>query len=335
MWQYAVNGTQRRYGGNMQNDFWSSALFSISVTLPTLLLLILGIGLRKRKIIDDKFSQQATSVVFKITLPALLFLNVFKNPIAELNEQLVMIWACVLGTLLLFLCAEIFATKFVQEKRERGTFVQGVYRGNCSILGLAFCLNAYGDAALVPATIYAATTAIIYNVLGVITLSRSLSDGKVNIPRMILNVVKNPLIVSIVLGFFASYLNLAIPKFMLTTIQYLATMTLPLALICAGVSIELKALYKVSGISLWASIGRVIVAPIFMVLLGKLFGFSGVNLGVIFLMNATPMAAAAYAMVRGMGGNANTAANIIGITTFASMFISALGLTILHQMGWV
>ncbi|CDF99515.1 Hypothetical Uncharacterized protein [Avibacterium paragallinarum JF4211] len=72
--------------------------------------------------------------MFKITLPALLFLNVFQNPIKHLNEQLMMIWVCVFGTLLLFLLAEIFAEKFVADKRERGTFVQGVYRGNCSIL---------------------------------------------------------------------------------------------------------------------------------------------------------------------------------------------------------
>ncbi|WP_410678353.1 AEC family transporter [Avibacterium paragallinarum] len=319
----------------MQNDFWGSILFSISVTLPTLFLLILGIFLRKRNVIDDRFSQQATGIVFKITLPALLFLNVFQNPIKHLNEQLMMIWVCVFGTLLLFLLSEIFAEKFVADKRERGTFVQGVYRGNCSILGLAFCLNAYGEAALVPATIYAATTAIAYNILGVITLSRSLSNGKVNVQQMIINVVKNPLIISILLGFIASYLKFTIPKFILTTTQYLASMTLPLALICAGVNIELKALYRISGISLWASVGRLIIAPIFMVWLGKLCGFNGVTLGVIFLMNATPMAAAAYAMVRGMGGNANTAANIIGITSFASMFISAIGLVILHQIGWV
>lgn len=319
----------------MQNDFFQSVLFSISVTLPTLLLLLLGIGLKKRNVIDDKFSHQATGIVFKITLPSLLFLNVYQNPISNLSEQLMMIWACVLGTLCLFLCAEFFAAKFVSEKRERGTFVQGIYRGNCSILGLAFCLNAYGNAALVPATIYAAVTAIIYNILGVITLSRSLSDGKINLNKMLWNVAKNPLIVSILLGILANYLKLELPQSLLTTGKYLASMTLPLALICAGISIDFKTLYTISGVSLWASLGRVIVAPIFMVLLGRLLGFGGVNLGVIFLMNATPMAAAAYAMVRGMGGNANTAANIIGMTTFASMFISALGLTVLHQMGWV
>lgn len=319
----------------MSNDFENTILFSISVTLPTLLLLILGIGLKKRNIIDDKFNQQATGIVFKITLPTLLFLNVFKNPVSHLNEQLLMMGSCISGTLILFILAEFFAAKFVIEKRERGTFVQGVYRGNCSILGLAFCLNAYGDKALVPATIYAATTAIIYNILGVITLSRSLSDGQINLSKIILNVIKNPLIISILLGVFASYIKLSIPKSLLTTIQYLASMTLPLALICAGASIELKALYKISGISLWASIGRVIIAPVFMVLFGKALGFTGVNLGVIFLMNATPLAAAAYAMVRGMGGNANTAANIIGTTTFASMFVSSLGLTVLQQIGWI
>lgn len=52
--------------------------------------------------------------------------------------------AGVVGTLILFVGAEMFAAKFVADKRERGTFVQSVYRGNNGILGLAFCINAYG-----------------------------------------------------------------------------------------------------------------------------------------------------------------------------------------------
>lgn len=45
------------------------------------------------------------------------------------------------------------------------------------------------------------------------------------------------------------------------------------------------------------------------------------------------MATATYAMVRGMGGNAVTVANIIGLTTFGSMFSSAFKLIILKQTG--
>lgn len=52
--------------------------------------------------------------------------------------------------MLLFLGAELVAGKYIAEKTERGTFVQAVYRGNNGILGLALCINAYGEAGLAP-----------------------------------------------------------------------------------------------------------------------------------------------------------------------------------------
>ncbi len=86
---------------------------------------------------------------------------------------------------------------------------------------------------------------------------------------------------------------------------------------------------------IWGSIGRVLIAPVVMVFVGKLFGLSGMNMGILFLMAATPMATIAYAMVRGMGGNGVSAANIIALTTLGAILISSLGLLVLTQLGWI
>lgn len=316
------------------SDFISSFLFSLSVTLPTLLMLILGILLRAKRIIDDKFCGQATKIIFNITLPILLFQNIVKNPV-DYASQASMLLIGAAGTLILFLFAEIIAVKFVKQRAERATFVQGVYRGNNGILGLAFCINAYGDAALAPASIYAAAMTFMYNILGVITLSRHLSEEKVSVFKVLLKVLKNPLIIGISLGVIVSLTALPLPKTLITSGDYLANMTLPLALLCTGASIDVKAMFKTTGMSLWASVCRVVVAPFFMVLFAYLLGLSGMALGILFLMTVTPMAAAAYAMIRAMGGNATTAANIIGLTSFGSMFSSSVGLLILSQLGWI
>lgn len=319
----------------MQNtDFISSFLFSVSVTLPTLLMLILGILLRARGIIDDKFCGQATKIIFNITLPILLFQNIVKNQV-DYASQAPLLLVGFIGTLVLFLLAEILAVNFVKQKSERATFVQAVYRGNNGILGLAFCINAYGDAALAPASIYAAALTFVYNILGVITLTRHLSEGKVSPLKVLLNVLKNPLIIGISLGVLVSITQIQLPKTLITSGDYLANMTLPVALLCTGASIDIKALFKASNLSLWATAWRVFISPFFMVVLGKILGLSGISLGILFLMTVTPMAAAAYAMIRAMGGNATTAANIIGLTSFASMFSSSIGLLVLSQLGWI
>ncbi|UAX42915.1 AEC family transporter [Pasteurella canis] len=315
-------------------DFLSSFLFSMSVTLPTVLMLLLGVVLQRWHMVDDKFTGQATKIIFNITLPILLFLNITSNPV-EFRSQLLPIAASFTGTLLLFIVAELVAAKFIVEKQERGTFVQGVYRGNNGILGLALCINAYGEAGLAPASIYAAATIFLFNVLGVITLSRSFADGRVSFWGIVKNVIKNPLIIAIVLGYVVNGLELQFPRTLQTTGNYLASMTLPLALICAGASVKFNGSASGSRTVIWGSIGRVIIAPIFMVCIGKLFGLSGMNMGILFLMAATPMATITYAMVRGMGGNGTSAANIIALTTLGAIITSSVGLLILSQLGWV
>ncbi|EEX50226.1 AEC family transporter [Pasteurella dagmatis] len=315
-------------------DFFSSFGFSMSVTMPTVFMLVLGIVLRKRKMIDDKFTGQATKIIFMITLPFLLFLNIISNPV-DYRSQLLPILASIVGTLILFVSAELFAAKYIPEKQERGTFVQSVYRGNNGILGLALCINAYGEAGLAPASIYAAATIFLFNVLGVITLSRSFARGKVSWWEVLKNVVKNPLIIAIVLGYIVNVLELSLPKTLLTTGNYLASMTLPLALICTGASIRIKGSFFSSSVVMWGSFARVLIAPIFMVIVGKLFGLSGMQMGILFLMAATPMATVVYTMVRGMGGDGTNAANVIALTTLGAIITSSLGLMILTQLGWV
>ncbi|WP_443091632.1 AEC family transporter [Basfia succiniciproducens] len=319
----------------MKTDFLSSLIFSVGVTLPTILLLILGMLIRKKKMIDDRFCEQSTKVVFNITLPVLLFFSVYGKHVDYIS-QMAVLSVGIIGTISLFLLAELFAARFIAEKRERGTFVQAIYRGNSGILGLAFCISAFGDSAAVSASIYSAAVIFLYNILAVITLTRSLSTGSVSVVSITKGVIKNPLIIAILFALLANSISLQLPAPLLSTGNYLANMTLPLALICTGATIDLSVFSnKTSNVVLMGSLGRLVVTPVFMILIGKVFGLDGMLLGVVALMNTTPVASAAYAMVRAMGGNSVTVANIIGITTVGSMITSSLMLLILSQAGWI
>ncbi|MBE2898605.1 AEC family transporter [Pasteurellaceae bacterium 20609_3] len=319
----------------MQDTFLDSIAFSVSVTLPNILMLLLGIYLKRIGMINDHFAQQGAKLVFNITLPALLFLSIVQNP-TDYSSQLSIVGVGYLGTLIIFTLAELYAWRFVGDKRERGTFVQGVFRGNSGIIGLSLCANAYGAAGIAVASVYTALITLLYNVLAVITLSRSLAEnGKADILYVLKQLIKNPLILAIIIALVVSHLPFTIPAPLISTGNYLSHMTLPLALLCAGASLDLKRIDSTSVVAITSSLGRVFVAPIIMVLLAHAFGLHGIGLGVVFLMTSTPVAAASYAMVRGMGGNDKTAANIIGITTFAAMFTSAFGIVILKMLDWI
>ena len=59
------------------------------------------------------------------------------------------------------------------------------------------------------------------------------------------------------------------------------------------------------------------------------------DLGILFLMSSTPTAAASYIMVKAMKGNETLAANIIVMSTVASLLTVSIGLAILKSFALI
>ncbi len=105
---------------------------------------------------------------------------------------------------------------------------------------------------------------------------------------------------------------------------YFARMALPLALLCAGASIRLQD-FQVSRSLYWAVSGKLLLVPLLITLGGIVYGLRGETLGVLFLMSASPTAAASYPMARTMGTNHHLAAAIIAATSLVLCFLPLWG----------
>ena len=312
-------------------------VFAITIVLPNLALMWLGFFMQRRGEASQTFIDQASSFVFNYCLPCLLFFSVVDSDV-DYSKQITLIVAGILVTFILFIGAEIYAKYFVSKPADQGVFVQGIFRSNMAIIGLATVANAYGERGLSIGAVYMGVVTILFNILAVITLSRvskSVDDTWLSRSTMILKkLFTNPLIIALVAAFVYKASPLPpITGVIHTTGDLLAAVALPLALICAGASIDLKSMLHPSGLSMQASIGRIIVAPLIAIAIGLGFGLSGVHMGVLFLMAASPTAAASYVMAKAMGGNDVLAANILAFTTVVGMFGMAIGAAILRGLG--
>ncbi len=92
---------------------------------------------------------------------------------------------------------------------------------------------------------------------------------------------------------------------------------------------------KEKGPSWFASSYKLVVAPMVITLGAYLIGFRGIELGILFFMNASPVAAASYVMARSMGGNSVLAANIIALTTVLSTLTCTLGIIVLNSFALI
>lgn len=322
-----------------------SLQFSISVTLPTILLMLFGIFLRRKKFIDDTFCHTASRIVFNFTLPIMLFFNMLKSPL-DFSSQINLIATGIGGSIIIYLWAEWWAARHIAERRYRCIFTQGTFRTNAAILGIALILNAYGEKALAAASVYISCLVITFNALAVITLTSSLSEKRLNIGKLTLSILKNPLILAVIVGLVFNYLelNCFIPQAIESGGKLISSLTLPLALICTGASINFKQLKQfnkgnesiINKIVLFSASIRLFFAPIFLLLLGKfIFNLPPMELGIVFVSASAPVAAATYAMTRNYGGDGEAAANLIGVTTIGSMFTASIGLFLLRQIGWL
>ncbi|WP_201583972.1 AEC family transporter [Psychrobacter jeotgali] len=312
-------------------------IFAITIVLPNLFLMGLGFFMKKRGEVSQTFIDQASYFVFNYCLPALLFFSVVDSEV-DYAKQITLIAAGILITFILFIGAELYAKRFVSDPADQGVFVQGIFRSNMAIIGLATVANAYGEKGLSIGAVYMGIVTILFNILAVITLSRVSKSAEDTWTSRTLMVVKklftNPLILALLAAF--AYKALPLPPItgvIHTTGDLLAAVALPLALICAGASIDLKSMFRLSGLSMQASIGRIVIAPIVAIVVGLSFGLTGVHMGVLFLMVASPTAAASYVMAKAMGGNDVLAANILAFTTVVGLFSMAIGAALLRVFG--
>ena len=324
-------------------------LFALNIVLPNLMLMGLGFFMRKKGQVSKDFIDQASKLVFNYALPCLLFFSVIQSTV-NFSEQFYLIAAGLAVTLLLYFGAELYARYFIERPEDKGVFVQGVFRSNMAIIGLATVANAYGTEGLSIGAVYMGVITLVFNILAVITLSRTTVDPEAD-PKQVAKhenyavmiskkLFTNPLILALIAAFgykiLASTLELPeLPSVITQTGALLAAVSLQLALICAGATIDMRSMLNLSGLSMQASIGRIVIAPIVAILVGLSFGLTGVHMGVLFLMVASPTAAASYVMAKAMGGNEILAANILAFTTVVSLFGMAIGAAALRALGWM
>jgi len=78
-----------------------------------------------------------------------------------------------------------------------------------------------------------------------------------------------------------------------------------------------------------------VILPVLSTLAAWLMGFSGNQLGLLFLFFASPTAAASFVMVKAINGNVALAANIIAMTTLMASVTVTLGIFALRLLGWI
>ena len=303
------------------------------MTGPTTLWVVAGVIIRRLGWFSDQLIATGSLLVFKVALPIVLFFAASRADYAGISEKAYLL-AGVVATLLVVALAEVYGRLCGLARPDRGVFVQGAYRGNLGVIGIALCASAFGAQGLALATLPVAILTILYNIIAVYLLSSALGAER-SPSALFAGIVRNPLIIGISAGALCSVLGAELPATMQTLGSGFSAVALPFALLSIGASMNLRVLRDSSKLTLQVSVWKLVLSPLLTVVVALVLGVQGIELAVLFLLSAAPTAAASFVMVVAAGGNGPLAANIVVVTTLLSVLSLTLGIALLQMLGLV
>lgn len=116
---------------------------------------------------------------------------------------------------------------------------------------------------------------LLYNSLSAVVLAVYSPDLKSDPWSICKSIFSNPLIISVLVATPMAYGQVPLPNWLLTSGDYLAQMTLPLALICIGGTLSLAALRDSGRLAIDASLVKMLWLPLVGTLGAWLCGFRG------------------------------------------------------------
>lgn len=308
-------------------------LFILQAVMPVFLIAFLGIFLRFFRFFDETFVQCATKLVFNITLPILIFLNLISAEFT-LTRNALLIGVAMAMPVVFYPLLWAIARLRIRKGKDLAAFVQGSVKGNSAIVGLALIANVFGKPAVELTSAILAFLIPLDNFLSICMITASVHKwGILQWKKLLGTVLVNPLFLGAVFSLPFSIFGISLPNVLYKTCDFLASVTLPLALLSIGSilsAVEWKEWFK------WVILAvgiKLIVIPVFATLFAYGLGIRGMGLGVIFILFGSPTAFSSFIMAHAMGANEKLAGNIVLFSLLISSITITIGLTLLSQWG--
>ncbi len=308
-------------------------IFTANIVAPVFIIVALGFLLKKIGLMNENFITLSSKIVFTVSLPALVFMELSGTDFGRTFDPGVIGFA-IAGTFFSFILSWLIAAPFIKSGKDRGTFIQGSFRGNFAIVGFAIISNLFGSVGLAKASILLAFMLPIYNVLAVIALTVPVrKERELNLKDTVFEILKNPLILAVIVALPFSIFKIPVTGMFAKTGNYLAAIALPLALIGIGGSLNIQNIKEASALAFSSTFIKIILTPLILIYAAVKMGYAGTDLGIMFVLFGCPTAIASFIMADAMGGNRKLAGNIVLITTVASVITMTAGIFILKEMG--
>ena len=285
---------------------------------PVIVIIMMGYSLRRGNILSIEFWNFNDSLVYRILMPALFFAKISTADLSgNLGDYAFLLYA---GFFAAIFCGWFLGREI--QAPQASSLMQGSARFN-TFIGLAIAEAVYGTKGLQLAVLGSALLVPIVNVTVVSLMARQLGSGGKSI---LIELVKNPLILSICAGVLFNLTGLNEVAVLHEIARILGNAALPIMLLSVGANLKLRGLSGSRKIIGFSMIGKFLINPIAVIFAAFVLNTNPLFIQVALIFAALPTGVASYTLAREMQGDAPLMAAIITIQTLLSFIILPLTL---------
>lgn len=314
----------------------NNIILAFSVVFPIMVMMFVGYELRRFKIMDTPSLNIMNKLVFRVFLPILLFLNIYsldpKEALNHDNAKLVLFTS--LSIIASTIIYHLVFSRLVKDRRKCSVMIQGIFRSNLVLFGIPIAASIYGANRIGVVSLLAAFIVPLVNILAVIILE-SYRGVKVNPYRLLLSILKNPLIIAALLAFLLLIFQINIPDIILSPFVSMSKVATPLAFIVLGgtfqfrrISINIKYLIVVV-------LGKLILMPGVVFSIAVVLGFRNEALVALIGAIASPTAVSSFTMAIEMDADGELAGQIVIVTSIVCIFTIFFWVLLLKSLQFI
>ena len=300
----------------------------LALVLPFFGLILLGY-LAGRFISSEKGGEKWLNIfVVHFTVPALLFLMLYRAPFSELTNTAFIVatlGATITTFLITLVLFAIFSRAGLASHAIRGA---AAAYGNVGYMGVPLAVGAFGVKAAIPATLIVGfDSVLIFTAVPIlVALGQKKRTGIFQLGAEIgRKIFLNSLILACILGVFAAYVELELPTSIIKILEYLSAAAAPSALFALGVTVASRPLTRLPAEISALTFIKLVAHPLIVFFMLRYAGISGVWLNTAVLLASLPPALGVYVLAVQYNVHVERASNTILIgTVFSVATVSAI-----------
>ncbi len=314
---------------------WDNLAFSANIVLPSFILIMVGRLITLSKVATHAEMDKIGKLTFTYVLSTKIFIDVAESDPANFSNQSMVLFIFLM-VVALFVLIWFVAAHTLRRKESVGSFVQSSFRCSFTVLGMSMIDSFAGAEGVARCALLLAMTAVVFNILASIALTKPESGSKKALVKKTLrNIVTNPLIIASVLGLVCSLTGFKFPTVIYSPVRSFANMAAPLSLLCIGSSLNFSRVRSSFKYSLIAACIKTFGEALIAVPVAAALGFRGFELMVIVIFFTAANPSANYVMALASDADSDLAATAIVLSTILCLFTTMAGITAVRALGLV